>query len=136
VVAVHGGLPAGSDADLDQLPFTHGYDVSSLEAVAQTMEMARPVMPANSWIALRLRARRARRRDRPADRVLLTVVASATINVWTPPKRWSGWAREDADRSRLVRDSHFPTPALTTSSGMPAGMLSHPTTIGREGRTE
>ena len=30
-----------------QLPFTHGYDVSSLEAVAQTMEMARPVMPAN-----------------------------------------------------------------------------------------
>ena len=30
-----------------QLPFTHGYDVSSPEAIAQTMEMMRPVMPAN-----------------------------------------------------------------------------------------
>ena len=37
-----GGTPTWT-----QLPFTHGYDVSSLEAVAQTMEMARPVMPAN-----------------------------------------------------------------------------------------
>ncbi len=30
-----------------QLPFKHGYDVSSLEGVAQTIEMMRPIMPAN-----------------------------------------------------------------------------------------
>ncbi|MGY4400757.1 amidase family protein [Bradyrhizobium sp. USDA 3315] len=30
-----------------QLPFTHGYDVSSPEAIAQTLEMMRPVVPAN-----------------------------------------------------------------------------------------
>lgn len=30
-----------------QLPFTHGYDASSAEAIAQTLEMMRPVVPAN-----------------------------------------------------------------------------------------
>jgi amidase len=30
-----------------QLPFTHGHDVSSDDAIKQTLEMLRPVMPAN-----------------------------------------------------------------------------------------
>lgn len=30
-----------------QLPFTHGYDISSDDAIAQTLEMIRPVTPAN-----------------------------------------------------------------------------------------